>query len=135
MAMNPTARSTRKRLWRRWVVAAGIIVGVFVFGYSTGPTVVGAVQARRDLAAGQPRYLLCGELAPHEAEVAALLQQRHGIRLDRVAGCAVTETLVQRCDAYNRRVSERFGFAGGRDVFLSIVDELMQADRTANNTR
>ena len=116
---------SKKRFWLRLMIGVGLASAAFILGYFVGIPAYGAWQARCDISNGQARYLLHGELAPHEEEVASLIQQRYGVRLDRVAYCIVTDSLVRRCDAYNRRVNTHFGFTSGRDMFGSTLDELM----------
>ena len=116
----------KKRKWLRIAVIAGGLVAVAWFGYDPGVSLCGNLQARWDIAKNQPRYLNYGELAPHEQKVCELLRQRYGIHVERVGSCAVTHTQRVRAVAYNRVVTDRFGFTGERDIFLSTVDELMR---------
>ena len=85
-----------------------------------------ALQATHDISIKQPCYLNYGNLAPYEDEVETILRERYGVRLDRVAGCDVSESLIRRSDAYNSVISSHFGFTGNRDIFLSTVEELLE---------
>jgi len=103
------------------------LVIVAVFGYWFGPSIVGRVQAAIDIQRGEPRYLLYGEFAPLEKEVCQALKKKHGITVERVAGCLVTHPLVSHSDAYNSQISRHFGY---RDVFVDTVNELLVTSRS-----
>ncbi len=109
------------------VVLVALLVGYFIAIEAYGPwqPIRGARQAAQDISIKQPRYLIYGELAPFESEAGTVLWKRYGVRVERVAGCEVSDALIRRCDAYNRAISAQFGFTGSRDIFLSTVDELI----------
>ena len=116
-----------------WATAVLIVVlvGYFVTLESCAAWQVNraAQEAARDISMNQPRYLDYGERAPYEGEAKAVLSLRYGVRFERVAGCVVSESVIRRCDAYNRVVSAHFGFAGDRDIFYSAVDELKESHK------
>jgi hypothetical protein len=122
-------RSSRIRKLIIGFVLLGVGIGMWLGGtslYQTWQVEQAAQQAARDIARGEPQYWNYGEWAPFETEVTAVLRERYGVRLIRVAGCDVDRILERRCDAYNREVSRHFGFVGERDIFLSAVDEFLQ---------
>lgn len=120
------------RLSKRLLVFLVVAIAAPTFGYFVATEGIAAWQVRdaarkaaQDISLRTPRYLNYGERAPYENEAVTMLWQRYDVRVERVAGCEVSESLRRRCDAYNRVVSFHFGFTGERDIFLSAVDELI----------
>ena len=84
------------------------------------------IRAKSDITEGRPRYLLYGELAPYEAEITKLMQERYKVQLDRVAGCILNESQAAEYNAYNQTISKHFGFTDDLDIFHSTLNEVFK---------
>jgi hypothetical protein len=96
------------------IAGLGVAVLLGLYFWHEDPQKVGLAAAERDVAAGRLRIEVCGPPpAPWYLEYMRLLRQRHGIEVEFVAGCVVTESFVAKMDAYNERmvreIHSRFG--------------------------
>jgi len=70
-------------------------------------------EARRDIEAGHLQLRAYGLVAPQDEAFARLMQQRLGVQVVRVAGCAIGAAQVKETEAYNRvmtaEIERRFG--------------------------
>ena len=80
----------------------------------------GAAAAEADITSGQLVLRRYGFPSPWQNTYKTLLAERHGVRLDDMAGCVVTAELIDDVREYNRRmeaeIASRFGAEALRDV-------------------
>lgn len=68
------------------------------------------LDAQHDLYQGTPKYKEYGALPSVKyAEALARVTQAHGVEIERVAGCVVTEELVAYVEAYNAAIARGLG--------------------------
>ena len=102
----------------RWNAFA-LVVALIVSGCAPhdaparGEHASGEEQARHDLAAGHLELRMYGLVVPQDAVFERLLQDRLGVQLTRVAGCAIGGQEMKQVDVYNRvmreEIDRRFG--------------------------
>lgn len=87
------------------------ILAVLFLGLQSPAAVEGQQEARRDIAAGKLILRAYGLMGP--SAYPKILQEKYGIRLERVAGCVVDANMVAKTGAYNAvmkaEIEKRFG--------------------------
>ena len=110
------------------IVAASCSLAVLgAVGWWMWPSWHGAHVARSDLAAGRPRYMLYGELAPFEEQAIQRIAEDHGVDVHRIAFCVVSRGDVDWADAYNAVVCGELGL--DRNIFGKVCGELIEQHR------
>lgn len=83
----------------------------------------GAAAAWVDASRGHYEVKVYGLPNPWDWRAAALARERHGVEVNAVAGCVVTESLVSYVDAYNSVSVPRIRARFGRDVVAECETE------------
>ena len=86
----------------------------------------GLAEAERDIATGQLNIRTYGMPVPWLADFIAMLQERHGIQVEVVAGCIVTEDLVRSTKSYNKRMEAEIAQRFGADAPKKISKEAQE---------
>jgi hypothetical protein len=109
------------------IVFLALVLGLLAyFIWPAAPGAAGRDAAERDIAAGKLRLKSYSPPAPPwYQEYVRLLQTRHGIEIEGVAGCDVSETFVACVEGYNERMLREIRNRFGADVL----------ERTARETR
>ncbi len=81
------------------------------------PVSSGKAEAQRDVAQGKLRLLGYGLPAPWASEFNRILKDRYGIEHVYVAGCVVTDEIIQHTNAYNAVSMEAAKRKFGNDIF------------------
>jgi hypothetical protein len=119
-------KSTRSR-----VVAAAAVVALPVLWYASAHP-RGVLVAHLDHARGRYEVLSAGYPAPWSGEYSCLLEERYGVKINRVADCVVSPWLGWYINGYNptsrRLLEERYG----KDIFRECAEEARQ-QREADN--
>lgn len=94
----------------------------------TGPSVQEARraakdEARADLAAGRPRWMISGYPSVARDDFGELLEERFGIALEEVGGCAVTDDMDVRLRAYDSVIVHWLEARHGPDVLERTWDD------------
>lgn len=94
-------------------------------------------EARADLAAGRPRWLIYGYPSLARDEYGELLEARFGVTLDAVAGCVVTDGLEVRVHAYDAVIERWLEARHGPSVIERTWDdaEALHAQRDRERER
>jgi len=106
-----------------------VLVAAFLFlawasaGFWTISTLRGQLAAKIDISHGQYKVLGYGLPTPWRSNYAALLNSRFGVRYEAVAGCTVTQGIVDYVEAYDKESSSAINRKFGRDVLKEAVDE------------
>jgi hypothetical protein len=87
----------------------------------------GAADAKQDLKAGRLTVLTFGLQASWSREYRDILQRVYGIELRAVAGCVVSESLVQYVNAYNEVMDPAIAARHGKDLFERVVQQARAA--------
>ena len=72
-------------------------------------------EAKRDFQKSEPKFIICGLPGKETDEVAAFLQEKHGVVAVRL-GCVVSESDVMHAEIYNRMI--RYLFRSERQIDL-----------------
>jgi len=84
----------------------------------------GRAEAEKDIAAGILKQRAFGKLVAWWEDVAQLLQERHGIGYEIVAGCVVEQEVATRAMGYNERMNLEIQARFGRDVVSATFREV-----------
>lgn len=129
-SVNEMKKKKRKRIW---VLSVGLVI-LTVLAYHYSPVLAGAAQARSDIRNGGPRYLIYGELLEHDVNQKSILTNRYGIKIDRVAGCVVSDRELRKWGAYNEVIKEHFRKTRGIDnVFMLASEEAIHETAPEKN--
>jgi hypothetical protein len=80
----------------------------------------GAAEALRDIASGALSLKTFGYPAPARFEYGKLLEAELGVKLDAVAGCVVTEALIDFVREYNAVMEDHLEAKHGADVLEKL---------------
>lgn len=105
-------------------VCVGIII--FMATWWMAVPIRGSVAARVDLNRGRYKLLTYGRPVPWLPEYARLLRERHGIHVQAVAGCVVSEHLIEYVGSYNHQVEEAAAKRFGHDVFKECATDAQE---------
>jgi hypothetical protein len=114
------------RIWKTTAVLAVAIIAAFVLLPMTA-SLRGRAAARRDISRGHYVLLGYGLPAPWRGEYARLLHERYGIEFKPVAGCIVSQTLLDYVSSYDNVVIDSANHKFGRDVFEETSEEARNA--------
>ncbi len=94
-------------------------------------------EARADLAAGRPRWLIYGYPSLARDEYGELLEARFGVTLDAVGGCVVTDGMEVRVRAYDAVIERWLEAQHGPGVLERTWDdaEALHARRASERER
>ena len=87
----------------------------------------GQLAARIDLWSGSYKVLAIGLPSPWRAEYVRLLQERYGIRVQKMADCIVSESLVSYVRNYNELSASAANHRVGRDPFRECDEDARKA--------
>jgi hypothetical protein len=110
------------RKFLRFAICAALIIGSLVACWLSA-SLRGQIAARIDVARGDYTLLVYGLPVEWENEDARILQQRYGVRMKAVAGCIVSESLVNYVGAYDRYVTAAANQKFGHDIFKESSEE------------
>jgi hypothetical protein len=119
MALLPAKLLCSRRAWVA-ALCCGVaaIVLWFVAAYPRG-----AVAAYLEHTRGHREVKTFGYPPPERREYARLLRERYGVEVNVVAGCVVTEELVQYVKGYNAVSKWLLKEEFGRDIFAECWEE------------
>ena len=104
-------------------------------GWEAAAPIRGQLAAQYDLMRGYPQVLAFGHPTAWRPEYARLLRERYGIKMEVVAGCGVSESLIAYVEGYNqttmRAVNRRFGY----NVFEEIASDASRNWELQNTLR
>ena len=101
----------------------------------TTPASRGEAEAQQDVAEGKIKLLEFGLPTPWASEYNTILKDRYGIQPVYVAGCVVTEELVQHAHTYNEVSMAAARRKFGNDVFEKTVREAIQNYQTGKTSK
>ena len=84
----------------------------------------GQAEGKRDIASGKLMLKRYGLLAPWVPPTNKQLKDRLGVETTMVAGCVVTEELVEEANGYNEIMSLEIKRRSGDDAISKIVEEV-----------
>ena len=102
-------------------LASLVLMVTFMAGCSNG-----SPEAEHDISQGHLELRTFGLPAPWEVEYARLLKERHGIELNAVAGCVVTEDLMRDVERYNAVMEVEIKQRFGSDVLDRVAEDARQ---------
>jgi hypothetical protein len=120
-AYNLGVRIRKKTKW--WIAAGAVVLYLALLPPGLLPGFQGRLQAHVDLAFGHYQLLAYGLSSGERDEYARLLHERYGIEFTEVAGCTVSESLVEYADAYDSVSEEAAKRRFGPDIFKKTGEE------------
>lgn len=101
--------------------------------WDASASVRGRLAARRDVGHGNVKLLTYGLPVRWMPDYSGLLEGRYGVKVQPVAGCVVTDSLVAYVDAYDRVSTAAANRKFGHDIFAeaSRDAERLSAERIA----
>jgi hypothetical protein len=112
--------SLLKSPWTWFASAAVVFAGYFLLQPS--PYSRGVEEAYADHERGHYEIKSYGYPAPWLWEYRRVLQERYGVKLNRVADCVVTERLVSYVGGYNEVSTRLLNEKYGRDIFKECME-------------
>lgn len=110
------------RKFMRLTLCLTLIVGSLIAWWLSA-SLRGQFAARMDVARGTYTLQVYGLPVQWRGEEARILQEKYGIRMKAVAGCVVTDSLVNYVDAYDEYVMAAANRKFGRDIFKESMEE------------
>src|SRR6185295_1734743 len=107
----------------RWLLLALLPIAIMCVGYAgwvSSARLRGQTMARFELTRGHYEILTLGLPAPWRPEFARQIYERYGIGLRVVAGCIVSESLLECVDGYNAVMERAANRKFGRDIFEEV---------------
>lgn len=114
-------------------VAGGLVTLVFAWFFLGYPR--GMLAAWIDQARGRSEIQLVGLPNPWDRDVMRLCEERHNIKLRRVAGCIVSDNMVKYVNGYNLVSTNVIQTRFGRDVVAECYAEAERQWKLANPNR
>ena len=124
---------------REWLARRRMIPGLLLLGIAAFATWLmlpahqqGVIAAWVDRVRGHDEVKTFGLPSPYADDYARLLQVRYGVEVRPVAGCGVTQDLIEYVRAYNSAVKSRVETRFGKDVFSECRKDAQDAWNSAN---
>ncbi len=108
---------------RRRLLIAAVVFLLLAIGWRFSAYPRGMLVAWADHARGHYEVQTYGYPMPWAWEYRRLIQDRYGVEVHSVAGCVVTEDLVQYVRGYNDVSRSRIQARFGKDIFAECAEE------------
>lgn len=122
----------RSWLTRRRLIDAALSLPLLVLAWWISAYPRGMIVALADCACGQYEVQTFGYPAPWLPEFRRLASARYGVEVRVVAGCVVTEELVQYVHGYNAVSRSRIHARFGKDVIAECAEDARTAWKLAH---
>jgi hypothetical protein len=125
LTVNTSRLGRYFRTHKRLATTAFLITAPWagIFGWQCSAFTRGRIVARCDLIRGHNEVLTLGLPPGWLPECARLLRERYGIMMRPIAGCAVSDTLIDYADGYNTVSVTSANRKFGRDVLRECTSE------------
>jgi hypothetical protein len=118
------ADSVKLRVFLPWVVV--VLAATAVLGCDDSKAkwrAEGRAQAESDIAVGKLCVKTYGLPAPWSQKYEALVKEKYGVEFDTVAGCVVSDELVERTAGYNEPMLREIRRQFGPDALEKLTEE------------